>query len=72
MERCIVESKTFVVPAIDCAGCVRTVEKVVSSVAGVKSVKADETSKQVVVQWDAPASWQQISEALAEVDYPPA
>lgn len=64
------ETKTFSVPNIGCSGCVRTVEKTVGDIAGVKFVEADETTKIVNVQWEAPASWAKITEALEEVDYP--
>jgi copper chaperone CopZ len=66
------ETKTFTVPNIGCSGCVRTVEATVSGVQGVKVVKADEATKVVNVQWEAPATWDQIVEALVDVDYPPA
>ncbi len=66
------EKKTFLVPNIGCDGCVRTVEGEVGRLPGVKHVQADVNTKQVVVEWDAPASWAQISGALAEIDYPPA
>jgi len=66
------EKKTFLVPEIGCSGCVRTVESTVKQINGVDSVSADEQTKQVVVQWQAPATWEQIKTALAEVDYPPA
>ena len=66
------ENKTFLVPDIGCSGCVRTVETTVKQIAGVRTVTADEQTKLVVVQWDAPATWQEIKTALTEVDYPPA
>jgi copper chaperone CopZ len=66
------EAKTFVVPNISCGHCVHTVESEVSEIAGVKSVQADEASKQVTVQWEAPASWEDIKKVLVEIDYPPA
>ena len=72
MDNQIVENKQFLVLDIGCAGCVRTVESTVRQIAGVRSVTADEQSKQVVVQWAAPATWQEIKTALTEVDYPPA
>ena len=66
------EAKTFTVPNIGCSGCVNTVESTVREIAGVKAVKADESTKQVTVQWEKPASWSQIELALTEVDYAPA
>ncbi len=65
------ESKTFTVPNIGCDGCVRTVQNEVSEVTGVKHVVAN-LDKQVVVEWDAPATWDAIKSKLVEIDYPPA
>ena len=65
------ESKTFVVPNISCGHCVHTVESEVAELPGVKSVKADEKTKKVTVEWGDPATWQKIVETLTEIDYPP-
>ena len=65
------ESKTFIVPNISCGHCTRTIEMEVADLAGVTSVQADQASKQVTVQWDAPASWTQIQTLLQEINYPP-
>ena len=65
------ESKTFTVPNIGCDGCVRTVQSEVGEVSGVKTVVAT-LDKQVVVQWDTPATWDAIKAKLVEIEYPPA
>jgi len=66
------EKKTFVVPGIGCDGCVRTVENEVAEVEGVSVVTAELDSKQVTVEWDAPANWEGIKAKLVEIEYPPA
>lgn len=66
------EKKVFTVPDIGCDGCVRTVQNEVGEVAGVKSVVAELDSKQVTVEWNAPASWDSIKAKLVEIEYPPA
>lgn len=66
------QSKTFLVPNIGCDGCVRTIKNAVSQLAGVKRVDGDVSSKSVTVEWDVPATWQQIVKTLEEVDYAPA
>jgi copper chaperone len=66
------ESKTVVVPNISCGHCTHTVETELSDIAGVTSVKADMDSKQVVVEWGDPATWEQIKAMLVEINYPPA
>ena len=66
------ESKTFIVPNISCGHCTHTVEMELGDIAGVQTVKADIQSKQVLVEWDQPATWQQIESLLVEINYPPA
>lgn len=66
------ESKTFQVPNIGCDGCVKTIKNEVSQIAGVKQVNGVVDSKTVTVEWDTPATWQQIESTLKEIEYPPA
>jgi copper ion binding protein len=66
------ESKTFTVPNISCGHCTHTVEMELGELAGVQSVKADIDSKQVVVEWDDPATWERIESTLVEINYAPA
>ncbi|MCI0399290.1 MAG: heavy-metal-associated domain-containing protein [Chloroflexi bacterium] len=65
-------SKTFTVPKIHCGHCTHTIEMEVGDLPGVKSVKADQDSRQVTVEWDSPATWEQIEKTLVEINYPPA
>ncbi len=65
------ETKTFYVPAISCGHCVHTIQNEGSEISGVKSVRADEQTKMVTVQWESPATWDQIKATLTEIDYPP-
>lgn len=64
-------SKTFEVPNISCGHCVMTVEREVGELDGVASVKADEATKMVTVEWNDPATWVSIQELLVEINYPP-
>jgi len=61
---------TYLVPAIDCEHCIHTVEKEVSELQGVKSVKADLNTKKVEIAFDAPADEEKIKALLAEIEYP--
>jgi copper chaperone CopZ len=67
-----VEKKTFQVPNIGCDGCVNTVKNELKALPGVRTVVGEVESKQVTVEWDNPANWQQIVAALTEIDYAPA
>ncbi len=64
-------TKTFKVPNITCGHCVMTIEREVGELEGVAAVKAEEASKMVTVQWDAPANWDSIAALLEEINYPP-
>ncbi|MCL4256034.1 MAG: heavy-metal-associated domain-containing protein [Anaerolineae bacterium] len=64
------ETKTVKIDAIGCDGCVRTIQGGLKEVAGVTDVKGDVTSKQVTIHWDAPATWENITAKLVEIEYP--
>jgi copper chaperone CopZ len=66
------ERKTFQVPNIGCDGCVRTIKNEVSQIVGVKVVDGVVETKTVTVEWDTPATWQDIVETLTEIEYAPA
>lgn len=65
------QSKTFEVPNINCGHCVMTIKNEVSELAGVSKVEADRTTRVVTVEWDSPATWEQIKSLLVEINYPP-
>ena len=64
-------SKTIIVPNISCGHCTHTIETEVADLAGVTSVKAAQDSKQVTIEWNEPATWEQIEGLLTEINYPP-
>lgn len=63
-------SKTVTIPNISCHHCVNTVQNEVGDIPGVKSVKANAETKQAVIEWDSPATWEQIESTLKEINYP--
>lgn len=65
-------SKTFEVPNISCGHCVMTIKNELGELAGVSQVQADQTTRMVTVEWDSPATWEQIKALLTEINYPPA
>ena len=64
-------TKTVVAPNISCSHCTHTIEAEVAELAGVRSVHADQETKQVTVEWGDPATWDQIKSLMIEIDYPP-
>ena len=61
---------TLSIPGISCGHCVRTIKTELSDLVGVRSVEADAQSKQAVINFDEPASEEQIRALLAEINYP--
>lgn len=66
------QKKTVTVPNIGCGGCVNAIKGEVSDIEGVVSVSGDVDSKTIIVEWDDPASWDAIRDAMIEIDYAPA
>jgi hypothetical protein len=50
---------------------VQTIESELSALENVTSVKADESSKKVEINWHDPQTWENIKELLIEINYPP-
>jgi len=61
---------TFFVPAITCGHCVNSIEVELGEVAGVINVKADLESKEVIIEFEEPASINGLKDLLAEINYP--
>ena len=64
------EKQTFTVPTISCNHCVHTIQNELSELEGVKTVSADAATKEVVVDYDSPATSEAIESLLAEINYP--
>jgi len=61
---------TYIVPAISCGHCIRTIETELKDLAGIQSVKAAVDTKKVELTFDAPADEEKIKSLLAEIEYP--
>jgi copper chaperone CopZ len=61
---------TYSIPNISCGHCVHTIETELADVSGVKTVKADESSKKVEITFEIPATEEKIKAILAEINYP--
>ncbi len=64
------ETKTIIVPNISCGHCTAAIEEEISDINGVTKVSAEQATKQVTIEFEAPASWQEIDETLTEIGYP--
>lgn len=65
------ETKTFKVPNMTCNGCVNTVRSEIEQLAGIVNVDINKPAQLVTVEWNTPASWELIENALIEIEYAP-
>ncbi len=63
---------TYSIPNISCMHCIHTIKTELSELPGVKTVDANEATKQATITFDAPATEEKIKALLAEIDYPAA
>lgn len=62
---------TLTAPDISCAHCVATINKAVGGIEGVSWVEADQTTKQVVVEFNpGSTSTEQIAATMDDAGYP--
>jgi copper chaperone len=64
------DQETLRIPNISCGHCVSAIEAELAELDGVTTVKADAETKTVTVEWDAPASIEDIRATLTEINYP--
>lgn len=65
MERAILS-----VPNITCGHCVMAVKRELGEVEGVLKVEGDPGTKEITVEWEAPATLETIMATMAEINYP--
>ena len=63
-------TKTFRVPNVSCNHCVMTIKRELGELEGVVSVDGDVETKDVTVEWESPATWEDIKLLLSEINYP--
>lgn len=62
---------TYNVPNISCGHCVHTIQMELGDLIGVSNVQASQATRQVTVEFDPPATEEQIEATLVEINYPP-
>lgn len=62
--------ETLAIPNISCGHCVMSIKNELGELEGIASVEGDPSMKTITVQWDAPASLEQIKATLKEINYP--
>jgi len=61
---------TYTIPNISCGHCVHAITSELIELNGVSKVDGNIETKQVTVQFDAPATAELIENLLAEMNYP--
>ena len=64
--------KTFSIPNISCGHCVMAIKNELGELDGVTKVEGHPAAKTIAVEWESPASEEQIKATLREMNYPPA
>ena len=66
------ETKTINIPNISCGHCIMTIQNELSELPGISQVEGDPNTKEITVNWDAPATLEKIKSHLKEINYPAA
>jgi copper chaperone CopZ len=66
------EKTTLKVPNISCGHCVMSIKQELTEIEGVSSVEGDPGKKEIILEWDAPATLEKIKASLKEINYPAA
>ena len=64
------ERKSFAVPNISCGHCVMNIKRELGGLEGVVKVEGDPSLKQILVEWNSPATEEKIRALLKEINYP--
>jgi copper chaperone len=64
------EKTTLSIPNISCHHCVMSIKNELGEIQGVFKVEGDPETKKITVEWDAPATLEQIEATLKEINYP--
>ena len=64
------EKKTFTIENISCGHCLMTIKNELGEIAGIRSVDGNIDTKTITVEWEAPASLNNIKAKLKEINYP--
>jgi len=64
------EKLTLSIPKISCGHCVMTIQNELKELAGIKQVHGDAQNKSITVEWESPATLQEIRDTLRDINYP--
>jgi copper chaperone len=61
----------YFIPNISCGHCVHTIKTELGELAGVSMVDASQETRKVSIEFQPPATEEQIEKLLEEIQYPP-
>ena len=61
---------TYTIPGMHCNHCVHTIKMELGELPGIQNIDVNLSSKQVTVNFEAPATTSQIEDLLAAINYP--
>jgi copper chaperone CopZ len=64
--------ENFSIPNISCGHCVMSIKNELNELDGIKTVEGDPENKSITVEFESPATLEQIKETLKEINYPAA
>ena len=64
--------ETLSIPNISCGHCVMSIKNELNELDGIKLVEGDPEIKSITVEFESPATLEQIKETLKEINYPAA
>ncbi len=64
--------ETFSIPNISCGHCVMSIKNELNELDGIKTVEGNPENKNITVEFESPATLEQIKETLKEINYPAA
>jgi copper chaperone CopZ len=64
------EKQTFSIQNISCGHCVMSIKNELSEIEGIKAVDGDPASKTITVEWETPATLEDIRASLKNINYP--
>ncbi|HPA14056.1 MAG TPA: heavy-metal-associated domain-containing protein [Desulfobacterales bacterium] len=62
--------QTLFIPNISCRHCIAAIKNELSKIEGVKKVEGDPPKKRIMVEWDLPATLEEIKITLKKINYP--
>ena len=60
----------YTIPSVSCAHCKMTIEREIGDLTGVASVNVDIDTQQAIIEFDLPATKDEIESMLTEIGYP--